>query len=203
MKSVQLQNNKKLITEIKRKCFHLLALFPLFLYTFFNKNEMSFVFGVLLTIALTFDILRLKTNFHTLLKKFHVDILLREHEKGRLSAFSYTMFAMLICVTLASKAIFFLAVSIMVFADIAAAFIGMVFGKKRFNGKSIAGSVAFFITAILVSISITMCFQENMSFFMLTFIASFFATLAEFFSKNVAINDNLAILFVVTLIMKL
>jgi dolichol kinase len=68
----------------------------------------------------------------------------------------------------------------------------MKFGSPLFNGKSYIGSASFFISAVLVSIISYFVVGYNTSFFIII-ISSFLATLVEFFSEQIKINDNLSI----------
>ncbi len=199
------KKNKCIIDEIKRKSFHCLSLLPTFAYSVFAKNVMICMFVALAAFAFFIDLLRLYfPNFNKMLIVFKIDSLLREHERNKISAFTYTMLGMLICVFFSTKEIFYLAANIMIFSDTAAAIIGKTLGKKQlFKGKTIAGTIAFFLTSLLVVFLVYLSFEQTINFLIAGIITSFFATIVELYSKNMYVNDNLAIMIAVMLSMKL
>ncbi len=95
----------------------------------------------------------------------------------------------LIVVTLFSKIIAMASLSVTLISYSAAAIIGKKFGKHKLLDKSIEGSLAFFISAILV-ISYFYNFSQN---FLAIIIIAFLVTIAELFAKKIKVDDNLTI----------
>lgn len=88
-----------------------------------------------------------------------------------------------------------IAVSILAFADPAAALVGRRFGTIRLvNGRSLQGSFTFFAVGTLVAFAVTMLFHSTIGVGMavaLAVVAALFGALAELFSSR--IDDNLSI----------
>jgi len=84
---------------------------------------------------------------------------------------------------------------VMLTADTAAALIGRRFGRHRLNGgKSLEGTLAFFVTGMLFSFAVLL-FAGEFSWRMLGWTAAgiLLASLAELFQKQLRLDDNLTI----------
>ena len=89
--------------------------------------------------------------------------------------------------------------SIMLVSDSCAAIIGKFWGSKRFdNGKSVEGTLAFFISAVCV----VYFFFPAISPAIIA-VTALSASLAEFFEKDLRIDDNFSIPLIAGFILNL
>lgn len=181
--------------EIQRKAFHLCSiLFPV-IYIFTPKIIMGVALTIITGFTVYLDISRhYNSKIKGLIDKIFGKILRLEEESGyfSLSGASYMAFGLLISCLIFSKGLAIASWFVLIFSDCFAAIVGMKFGSPLFNGKSYIGSASFFISAVLVSIISYFVVGYNTSFFIII-ISSFLATLVEFFSEQIKINDNLSI----------
>lgn len=196
---IQLQilfmSNEALNFEIRRKIFHLCSIIFPVIYIFTPKIIMSITLTVIASITLYLDISRhynekIKGVINKFLGKF-----LRFEEKSSyfsLSGSSYMALGLLISCLCFSKGLAITSWFVLIVSDCFAAIVGMKFGSPLFNGKSYAGSAAFFVSTILVSIMSYFIIGYSTSF-LIIIISSFLTAIAEFFSKQININDNLLI----------
>lgn len=119
---------------------------------------------------------------------------LRNKERVRtvfqVSGSMYVLAAAIICTLLFSKAIAAIALSVMLVSDTAAALFGKAYGtRKLYKSKSLEGTIAFFLSALLIN----MLFQPLFTFTYLSVIACVLATLAEMYEDKIEIDDNFSI----------
>jgi dolichol kinase len=140
--------------ELIRKAIHLSSLaIPLFY--FLTPRWVALSALIPLTLAfIIIDIARhyfppfetwFNTTFGRLLRR-------RESNKARkrLNGATYVLISATLCVLIFPKLIAMTSFIILIIADMASALIGRRFGKHRFLGKSLEGSSAFFLSALLV-----------------------------------------------------
>ena len=102
----------------------------------------------------------------------------------------YVLSAALICTCFFSKYAAIIGLTVMLVADSAAALFGMTFGKKKiYKNKTLEGTLAFFISAILINL----LFSGLYPFGLAGIIACCTACLAELFEDKIRIDDNLSI----------
>ena len=181
--------------EIQRKAFHLCSLLFPVIYIFTPKIIMGVALTIITGFTVYLDISRhYNSKIKGLIDKIFGKILRLEEESGyfSLSGASYMAFGLLISCLIFSKGLAIASWFVLIFSDCFAAIVGMKFGSPLFNGKSYIGSASFFISAVLVSIISYFVVGYNTSFFIII-ISSFLATLVEFFSEQIKINDNLSI----------
>ena len=99
------------------------------------------------------------------------------------------------CVIVFPKLLAITSFSILIVSDICAALVGRRFGKHRFLDKSLEGTIAFAVSAILVVIVISVHFGLPSSFFVLGLIGSFAGALVENISPRLHLDDNISIPF--------
>ncbi len=120
--------------------------------------------------------------------------LLRRHEtdinKKRLNGASNVLVSALLCVLLFPKVISISAFTILIISDTTSALIGRRYGKHRFLAKSFEGSLAFFISAVLVILVAPKIENIPMEYF-IGIIASIIGTIVE--ALPVKIDDNISI----------
>lgn len=137
--------------EIRRKIVHLATLIIPIGYGFTSKETvlvflLPLFFGLLLT-----DLLR---HFHpgmaSLFKKYFFGKVLREEEKPTLMGSTYFLFSSILTILLFPQSIAIVSILILILSDTFAALIGKGIGKVPIFGKTLEGTVAFFLTAFLI-----------------------------------------------------
>ena len=96
---------------------------------------------------------RTSPGFGKLYDKIFGDIL-REHENDMKNIFltggTYIIIAFFLCVLLFQKEVAILSMLIIVICDTAAAVTGKTIGKRKIGTKTLEGSIAFFLTALIL-----------------------------------------------------
>jgi dolichol kinase len=189
------KNQADIYIEFYRKSIHLLGLIFPVLYHFSKNSTMIVLITALLVLSFIVDKIRVKFNLleYNFFKKIGLSQIYRKHEQKSYSALTFAFIGMLICLLISSKPVFNLAISILILSDTNAAIIGKLFGKTKINGKSIEGSIAFFLTSCAISIFITFIYELNYKFLLTSFLASLLSTIVELYSNNSKLNDNMTI----------
>lgn len=121
---------------------------------------------------------------------------LRAQEAGtgsRMTGATYVLVAALLCTLLFSVPVAVTALAIMLVADAAASLIGKRYGKTPILGKTVEGSAAFFITAVVTIVIIGQVAHYPLSFYVAALVAAAVATGVELVSGRAHIDDNLSI----------
>lgn len=180
--------------EVIRKLIHLNSLSIPIIYYHIDK-QLALTILIPLTFAfLVVDIVRYyNPQVADWFYKFF-GFLLRNKEKDekkkRLNGATNVLLSALFCVVVFPKLIFVTAFSILIISDISSALIGRKFGKRKFFAKSLEGSAAFFISAVIV-IFFTPKVEHHFLEYVIGIIAAFFGTIAE--SMSFEVDDNLSI----------
>lgn len=123
--------------------------------------------------------------------------MMREHElrsdRLLLNGASYVLLAACLCVIVFPKIIGITAFTILIISDICAALIGRQFGKHKFLDKSLEGTTAFIISAVLVVWFIAWQFSAPSHFLIAGVIASFVGGIIENISIRLRMDDNFSI----------
>jgi dolichol kinase len=115
---------------------------------------------------------------------------------------SRTLCSLIACLWVVSEPSWVLAVGILIFGDAAAAWVGLRFGTPLPSGKSLAGSCAFLVTSILVSLGVTFLYHLTPTFLTVALAASAVATLIELCAESdKGFDDNVFIPIAVCTIM--
>lgn len=182
-------------TELSRKVLHLTSIWiPLLCWITDDIITFLVVLGVA-AIAVPIDIFRilntpLKPHIEMVLKKLGFTTMFRTHESERLSGATYMLVSALIALLIMPQPVFIIAFLIVIISDTLAALIGIKYGTRVFMGKTLEGSAAFFISALVISISLGFVFNLEI----LPLIACCIcATIAEFYSSKIRVNDNLLV----------
>lgn len=140
--------------ELVRKAIHLFSLSIPTIYFFISKQLAIYILVPITMAVIIVDMARY--YIPSVAKWFYkwFGWLLRRHEtdvnKKRLSGASNVLISALLCVLLFPKVIAINAFTILIISDTTSALVGRRFGRHRFLGKSFEGSLAFFISAVLV-----------------------------------------------------
>lgn len=192
--------NHELKTEIYRKSLHLSSLWmPVFIY--FMPRVWSLVLfggGLILNLIieyLNFRRVRAASNiFRRIFQK-----ILRSKENNRKvftpSGSVYVLAAAFLSCVFFPPLIAAAGLAVMLVSDTIAALVGKRFGRlKIYKKKSLVGSIAFFVSALIIVWSI-----NGLSFS--TLIACFLATMAELYEDRLKIDDNLSIPLIVSFVL--
>lgn len=181
--------------EVKRKMFHLYSLiFPL-TYLFLTKFQALACLSLIVIFTIYLDISRnynqkIKDLIDKFFKKF-----MRENEKSgllRLSSASYMAMGLFLSALFFPKGLAITSWFILAISDSVAALVGMKIGTKTVNGKSLAGCLAFFVSAFFISIISYMFIGYDTSFVIIV-LACKITTIVEYYSSQMKIDDNLSI----------
>lgn len=189
-----MQNNE-INFEIRRKIFHLSSLIFPFTYLFISKTSMSIALSFIALLTVLLDKYRHHNQKIKVLIEFFFSSLFRKLEKTgnfKLSGISFMMSGFLITCLFFPKGLVITSWLILIISDCLAAIIGIKFGTPTKYGKSIAGFIAFMMSAVLISI-VSYFFIGIKTSFIIIMISCFITALIEFYAKKIKINDNLTI----------
>lgn len=120
------------------------------------------------------------------------------HARFQASGSMYVMAAAIVCVILFSKLVAAISLTVMLVSDTAAALFGKAYGsRKLYKNKSLEGTTAFFVTALVVN----MLYSPVYPFNVVSVIACVAATAAEVFEDKLDIDDNFSIPLVVGMVL--
>lgn len=112
----------------------------------------------------------------------------------------YVLLAAIACTVLFSKPVAAIAMTVMLISDTMAALVGKACGtRKIYHNKSMEGTTAFFLSALLIN----MLYEPIFHFTYASVIACVAATAAEVFEDKIEIDDNLSIPLFVGIILTL
>lgn len=191
--------------ELYRKSIHLSSLWiPLVLY-FANPGISVMLFGFLFVLDALCEYGNYK-KWHWMRKifgrLFHKTLRAKETKRifFQCSGSLYVLLAAIACILLFSRQIAVIAMTVMLVSDTMAALIGKAFGtRKLYHGKSLEGTTAFFLSALIIN----MLFEPIFHFTYAGVLACFAATAAEMFEDKTEIDDNLSIPLVIGIILTL
>jgi len=181
--------------EIKRKIFHLASIIFPVLYLFLSKGLMIQLLFIITLFTLYLDIFR---HYNPKIKELTSKIftkIMRTHEKGgsfKLSGASFMALGFFITACFFPQVLTIVAWLVLIMADSAASLIGSRFGTTLTNGKSLAGSAAFFICTVIIGIGYYYYLGYDTNFIVII-ASAVITTIAEFYSKSLKIDDNLLI----------
>jgi dolichol kinase len=180
--------------ELVRKGIHLFSLSIPIVYFFISKY---LAMCILLPITAAFIIVDATRYFIPSVSGWFYrwfGWLLRKHEtdtnRKRLNGASNVLISASLCVFLLPKIIAINAFAIFIISDTTSALIGRRFGKHRFLAKSFEGSLAFFISAVLVVLIAPKIDRLPMEY-IIGIMAAAIGTVIE--ALPIKIDDNLSI----------
>lgn len=181
--------------EIFRKLIHLCSLSIPVVYYFIPRSTALIILGIVTAVALFLDLGRyLSPAIGKIFYKFF-GFLLRKHEldhkKRNLNGATYVLLSAFICVLIFPKVIVITAFAILIISDSMAALIGRRFGKHKFLFKSLEGTLAFFISGIVV-VLLSPKIEYMLSEYIIGIVSTAFGAIIENVSFGLA-DDNLVI----------
>lgn len=182
-------------SELKRKLFHEIGLLIPISYFFYDKKDAIFGMSILVLVFVFVEFLRLRYNFGNDIIPKVVGKTVRDYEKIDLSAATYFIISSFFTVLLFEKYVAIAAISYNSIGDLFSAIIGKNYGKTKYMGgkKSIEGSLACFVSCLLVGLLILNPFMAISG--------ALAATFAE--GYLIKVNDNLSIPIVSGIILTL
>lgn len=180
--------------ELARKGIHLFSLSIPTIYYFISKE---LALSILVPLTAAFLFVDLARHFNPTISTWFYKWfgwLLRRHEtdskQKRLNGASHVLIAVSLSVLLFPKIIAINAITVLIISDTTSALIGRRFGRHRFFGKSLEGSTAFFVSAMIV-ILVAPKIHYQLSEYLVGFIAAFVGAIVE--ALPIKIDDNLSI----------
>lgn len=194
---------KKLKNEAYRKSIHLSALWiPAFIY-FTNSSISFYLFSFLFFCDLILEYGNYKKwplVRKTYGRMFYRAMRNKERRKDNFELVGsiYVLFAAMLCTMFFYTDVAVVAMTVMLVADAMAALFGKTYGRIMLRpGKSLEGTSAFFISAVLVMLALEFVHPVTYA----SIVACIFATVVEFFDDKLHIDDNLSIPIVVGLVL--
>jgi dolichol kinase len=188
--------------ELARKAIHLSSLsIPIAYYFMTKSTALAILVPLTLLVGIT-DAARYL--FPTFRESYHrwLGWLMRAHEKNeaepRLTGATYVLLAATLGVLLFPKVIIITAFAIMIVSDTVAALVGRKIGRHRFMKKSLEGTTAFFLSALLV-VLLSPKVEYHLMEYGIGVIGAFLGAIVE--AMSIAIDDNLSITFSIGFIM--
>jgi dolichol kinase len=138
--------------EVLRKVVHLATLIIPIGYALVSEETVILILVPFFLALLSVDLLRLlHPGMAALFQKYFFGRVLREEEKPTLMGATYFIFSTILSILLFPRPIAIFSILILILADTAAALIGKWIGRIRISGKkTLEGSIAFLITALLI-----------------------------------------------------
>jgi dolichol kinase len=140
--------------ELLRKAIHLCSLSIPIAYAYLPRDIMLQLLLPLTALFVAGDLLR---SVHPFFFKLYTNMfgaMLRRHEKSMqkktLNGASWVLLSAVFCVLVFPRLITITAFAILIVSDTMAALIGRRFGTRRYRDKSLEGSLAFVLSAVVV-----------------------------------------------------
>jgi dolichol kinase len=181
--------------EFYRKIFHLFLFLIPFFFIKFGKIQFLIIFIPLAITVILIDYYRCKhDNLNQITAKIF-KVLMREKEinQKKMSGMSWVFGGASLNFLIFDKVIAVTGFCILIFADAMAAIIGKSIKSAPFYEKSRAGSLAFFITAIVVILISGLYFDCRLPFYFFAIFIAMFITFTEAYPSFFIVDDNLLI----------
>ena len=180
--------------EVIRKGIHLFSLSIPIVYYFLSKETALAILIPLTVFFVANDLARLYVKpFGRFYERLFGSIL-RSHERNdrgrRLTGASYVLISAALCVWLFPKVIFLTAFAILIVSDSAAALVGRRLGRRPFLAKSLEGTTAFFVSALIV-VGLAPKVTYGLAEYLIGAVAALLGAVVE--AAPQAVDDNLAI----------
>jgi dolichol kinase len=137
--------------EIRRKIMHTWPIIIPIAYRFVSKDTALTIMLPICAFYVFCDIFRhFHEGFRQLFDRIITVNFLREHEKNGLIGSSYFIFGALLAIILFPKPVTIMSLYILIISDAMAAIVGTSWGRTRIFAKSLEGSIAFFVSGIVI-----------------------------------------------------
>ncbi len=181
--------------EIIRKMVHLCSLSIPITYYFISRYDAIIILSILTITAVIIDVSRYFNPTLERMVRTYLGFMMREHEwdrkKKNLNGATYVFISALACAIIFPKVFFITGFVVLIISDTSAALIGRKFGKNKFLAKSLEGTLAFFITAVVVVFLTPKITGEPLEY-LIGIIAVAVGAIVENISFGIA-DDNLSI----------
>ena len=142
--------------EIRRKIMHFYPIAIPIGYTYLSKETVLMILIPIGAVYVFCDVFRhFHQGFRELFDQIITSRFLREQEKHGLIGSSYFIFGAVASIILFPKEVAIASLYILIFCDAAAGLVGSAWGRVRIFGKTLEGSIAFFVAGMIV-IALTM-----------------------------------------------
>jgi len=138
--------------EVRRKLIHMGSLVIPIGYAYVPKSSAMIPLLAVTGFFVFFDILRHHSRAIGLIYENHlIGSVIRQRERSRLVGSTYFMMGTCLCVWLLDKPIAIVSLFVLIISDTIAALVGTTVGRiVLFGSKTLEGSVAFFLSALLI-----------------------------------------------------
>ena len=172
--------------ELYRKFIHIAwAIIPLLYYYYLDKRTMIWILGIGTAVVFLGELLRMWVPIIGRLFDLIFGKIIRESEDTSFTGATYTLLGSFLTVLIFEKEIAIASLLILVLADSSAALLGRKWGKTPLLGKSVEGTITFFIVATVIVLVFPGLSRIP------AFLGAVVATAVELFPSPV--NDNLMI----------
>ena len=137
--------------EIRRKIMHI---YPIAIPIAYHYVSRETALTILIPIGACYVFCDIFRHFHQGFKKIFDRVItshfLREHEKHGLIGSSYFVFGAVLSIALFPKEVAIASLYILIICDATAGIVGSAWGRIRIFGKTLEGSIGFFISGMIV-----------------------------------------------------
>ena len=124
----------------------------------------------------------------------------RQHQHFTVTGGVYVLASSLLCTLLFSNIVAAISITVMLISDTLAALVGKAVGQRKiYKNKSLEGSVAFFVSALIIM----MLFNPLRTFTYASVIACFAAVFMELFEQWFELDDNFSVPLVIGIVLTL
>jgi dolichol kinase len=181
--------------EVLRKLIHLCSLSIPIVYYYITRESAIIILSFMTLFFIVVDVARYFVNDIGKLFYNIFGFMLRKHEmdnkKRNLNGATWVLISALACVIIFPKVLFITAFAVLIISDSTAALIGRRFGRHKFLSKSLEGTVAFFISAVIV-----VFFSPKIAYLPIEFFIGIVAVAIGAIAENISYgwaDDNLTI----------
>lgn len=189
--------------EIRRKTFHLLGLLCPLIYYFLPKYIAVILSFLAMILVLCIDIYRHDNKIIQRCVDIFLSNFIRDSEKTskKLSGSGWMFIGIFLSCLLYSKKVAIFSWLVLFVSDSLAALVGTYYGRNKiFKDKTLEGSIAFFISVLVMGLSYDLIFGSSFTFIEIV-LAGLVGTFVELYSKDYGYDDNFTIPIIVGLVL--
>jgi dolichol kinase len=187
---------------LKRRKFYRIGagiVFPVLYYFTPNKIIVEMLLLYLLGIMTTLEVMRyISPNLWRTIAEHSKGIL--KVRQGMITGTTALLIANIIVIAFFNKQVAIVSLVYMLFGDTASAIIGTKYGKVKMGDKTLEGSLAFFITVMVIALLFSQWSGIRIHLIILIF-GAIAATITE--ALPIEINDNLTVALAAAIIMQI